>query len=69
MPRKARGEQRIYWHIAHAEQCGCRLIPPKVREEVERKARGKAEGVTSRTGCFLRPETASRCLDGFLMEM
>jgi hypothetical protein len=38
MPRNATLDQRIAWHLAHAEACGCRPIPGKLLEEM--KARG-----------------------------
>jgi hypothetical protein len=30
MPRNASGDQRIVWHLAHAQACGCRPVPPGV---------------------------------------
>ena len=27
-------EQRIAWHLAHAQACGCRPIPPSVQEAI-----------------------------------
>lgn len=37
MPDKATLEQRIRRHIAHAETCGCRPIPPKMQEEIKKR--------------------------------
>jgi hypothetical protein len=31
MPRNATLEQRIAWHLDHAEKCACREIPPGLR--------------------------------------
>jgi hypothetical protein len=43
MPRNATVQQRIDWHIAHADACGCRPMPPSIRELVEeRRAAGEA---------------------------
>lgn len=35
---KASLEERIDWHMLHAENCGCRPMPAAIREELE--ARG-----------------------------
>jgi hypothetical protein len=37
MPRNATLDQRIAWHIGHAEACGCRPIPDKLAEEMKRR--------------------------------
>jgi hypothetical protein len=34
---KASLDDRVQWHIEHAKVCGCRPIPPPVREEMERR--------------------------------
>jgi len=34
MPHKATREQRVAWHRAHAEACGCREIPLSIRADV-----------------------------------
>ncbi|MBU1307024.1 MAG: hypothetical protein KKF33_16090 [Alphaproteobacteria bacterium] len=31
MPKNANRQQRIEWHIAHAEACGCRDMPESVK--------------------------------------
>ncbi len=36
MPAKATLKQRIAWHIAHAEHCGCRPIPAKLVSQIRR---------------------------------
>ena len=36
MPKNPSLDQRLAWHLAHAEACGCREMPPKVRAELER---------------------------------
>jgi hypothetical protein len=38
MPQHATPEQRIAWHSDHAEHCGCRAMPSRIREEIERRA-------------------------------
>jgi hypothetical protein len=37
MPVKASLEQRMKWHLEHADNCGCRPIPVKIAEEMERR--------------------------------
>jgi len=37
MPAKATVEQRLEWHLEHAKYCGCRLIPVKVTDEIEKR--------------------------------
>ncbi len=39
MPPRASGEQRIKWHAAHAEACGCRSIPESIEPDVEKLLR------------------------------
>ncbi|HAQ80100.1 MAG: hypothetical protein CFE30_18100 [Bradyrhizobium sp. PARBB1] len=36
MPPRATREQRIRWHVAHANVCACRPVPDSVRLEVEK---------------------------------
>jgi hypothetical protein len=36
MPKNPTLEQRIQWHIAHAANCACRPIPPKLQAEIDR---------------------------------
>lgn len=38
LPRNATLEERINWHMLHAENCGCREMPDGIRRELE--ARG-----------------------------
>jgi Ser/Thr protein kinase RdoA (MazF antagonist) len=40
MPRNPSAEQRIAWHIAHAQHCACRPIPPKLQAEIDRYLAG-----------------------------
>ncbi len=40
MPKKATLEQRIKWHLEHERECGCRGIPPKLREEIKKRGLG-----------------------------
>lgn len=37
MPKNATTEQRIAWHLEHAQQCGCRDIPEKLKEEMKKR--------------------------------
>lgn len=37
MPRNANLDERIAWHIEHAERCGCRAIPHRVAQEIRRR--------------------------------
>ena len=37
MPVKTTMEQRLEWHLEHAKYCGCRPIPVKVTEEMEKR--------------------------------
>jgi len=38
LPRNASLEERLNWHVLHAENCGCRAMPDSIRRELE--ARG-----------------------------
>jgi hypothetical protein len=38
MPRNASFEERLNWHMLHAENCQCREMPESIRRELE--ARG-----------------------------
>lgn len=35
LARAATLEQRLDWHLAHAEACGCRDMPLAIRQELE----------------------------------
>lgn len=37
MPVKATPKQKIQWHSDHQRECGCRAIPPKIKEEMARR--------------------------------
>jgi uncharacterized damage-inducible protein DinB len=37
MPRNASLEQRVQWHLAHSEACGCREMPATIRAELRRR--------------------------------
>ena len=37
LPRNASREERIQWHAEHAKECGCRPVPPSLRNEVTRR--------------------------------
>jgi hypothetical protein len=34
LPRDALLDERVAWHVAHAEACGCRPIPASVAREI-----------------------------------
>ena len=34
MPKNAKFEERVKWHLAHAENCSCRPIPEKLKNEM-----------------------------------
>jgi hypothetical protein len=36
MPRNATPEQRVDWHVAHSEACGCRKPSARQLEEIAR---------------------------------
>lgn len=38
LPRSASHEERLNWHVLHAENCQCREMPDAIRRELE--ARG-----------------------------
>ena len=42
MPQRPAFDQRVAWHRAHAENCGCREMPRNIREVLERD-RGEPE--------------------------
>ena len=37
MPKNPTVDQRIEWHLAHANACGCRAIDGKILEEIKRR--------------------------------
>ena len=37
MPTSATLEQRLQWHLEHSKHCGCRPIPQKLLEEMEKR--------------------------------
>jgi hypothetical protein len=37
MPRNPTTQQRITWHLEHAQECACRPIPPRLLEEINRR--------------------------------
>src|SRR5262245_42613001 len=41
MPERATREQRIAWHVVHANNCGCREIPASIRSDVVARMRAK----------------------------
>jgi hypothetical protein len=34
MPPRAGTRQRAEWHLEHSRECGCRPIPPRLREQM-----------------------------------
>lgn len=40
MPMGSTLAQRVRWHVAHAEACGCRAMPPTVLKELRRVGEG-----------------------------
>jgi hypothetical protein len=40
---KATLEERIAWHLAHAQACACREMPGKIREAIERRGSAPPE--------------------------
>ncbi len=43
MPRNATAQQRLEWHLEHAEVCGCRKLTDQMRERLiaDAEAQGK----------------------------
>jgi hypothetical protein len=37
MPKNAAMEERIEWHLEHKKNCGCRDIPIKLKEEINKR--------------------------------
>jgi len=37
MPKNATMEERIGWHLEHKKSCGCRDIPIKLKEEINKR--------------------------------
>ncbi|RYE87309.1 MAG: hypothetical protein EOP19_04610 [Hyphomicrobiales bacterium] len=35
MPPRPTLEDRIHWHLAHAANCSCRIMPESIRKEIE----------------------------------
>jgi hypothetical protein len=44
MPSRATLDQRVEWHRAHAENCGCREMPKSIRDELKRRDVKPVEG-------------------------
>ena len=45
LPRNAKVEQRVEWHIEHARECGCREIPPSIAAAIDRRGQRWPEPV------------------------
>ena len=41
MPKNPSLDERVRWHVAHAEACGCRPIPDTVKREISRRHRDR----------------------------
>jgi hypothetical protein len=39
MPARPSVDERIAWHLEHAEHCGCRKIPPKLARLIAQRRR------------------------------
>jgi hypothetical protein len=37
LPRNAKLDERIAWHREHARECGCRPIPAKLFEQMQKQ--------------------------------
>jgi hypothetical protein len=37
MPKNPTPEQRLEWHIKHAQHCQCREIPPSLKAEIKKR--------------------------------
>jgi len=44
MPRNPSLDERIRWHQAHADHCGCRPIPEGVLKEIARREKETGRG-------------------------
>jgi hypothetical protein len=43
MPPRPTAEQRLRWHLGHAEACGCRKLSGTMLKELRRRAREASE--------------------------
>ena len=41
MPPKATRAQRVVWHAAHKQSCGCREVPTSLRADVMKLLRSR----------------------------
>ncbi|MGG9960819.1 hypothetical protein [Ferruginibacter sp. SUN106] len=41
MPEKPTPQQRIQWHIAHAQHCHCRPMPESIKAEIKKRSKNK----------------------------
>ena len=37
MPKNAKFDERIKWHLEHQKNCGCRPIPKKLAEAIDKE--------------------------------
>jgi hypothetical protein len=44
MPKAAKIDERIRWHVAHANACGCRPIPASVAEAIRERSAAHSTG-------------------------
>lgn len=52
MPKNAKLEERVAWHLAHQKACACRPIPASVAEAIAAK-----HGVSAKTARRARPSS------------
>ena len=58
MPARATLEQRVAWHKAHAQNCGCRPVPPTIASLIASAKNGKLQ--TKRTPATGSPPPRQR---------
>jgi hypothetical protein len=42
MPKNPTLQQRIEWHVAHAQHCACRPIPQSIQQALQQRPAGSA---------------------------
>ena len=63
MPKNATLEQRVKWHVAHLEACGCRTdLPPAIAAEIAKRGlKPKGASMSAvKTTAKTAPKTAAR---------
>jgi len=46
MPERATLDQRVRWHLEHAEACCCRPLPKSIVAELERRKKAEADAAS-----------------------